>query len=98
MPCEVYGGADLIVFDKAFPFNARKAVGRRCLPVLIKAKHGYLPSSAIITEHEPVTLHCPSTGIDKKFGMGAFAMEFSTLSFNEQLVCHRDSFLPEHVM
>jgi len=42
MPCEVYGGADLIVFDKTFAFNARKAIARRCLPVLIRAKHGYL--------------------------------------------------------
>ena len=96
MPYEVFGGADLIAFHEPFPFNAQRVVGRRCLPVIVRAKYGYMPRSAL-APHEPVTLHCASTGIDKKFGMGAFNMEFSTLSFNEHLVCHRDSILPEHL-
>ena len=96
MPCEIYGGSDLIVFDRKFDFNARKVVARRCLQVIIQAKHDFLPRSAL-TPHEPVSIQCVSTGMDKKFGMGSFSMEFSTLSFNTNLVCHRDSFLPEHI-
>ena len=38
MPCKIYGGSDLIVFDRKFNFNARKVVARRCLPVTIRAK------------------------------------------------------------
>ena len=40
MPCEIYGGSDLIVFDRKFDFNARKLAVRCCLPVIIRAKHG----------------------------------------------------------
>lgn len=92
MPCELYGGADLIVFDKAFPFNARKAVGRRCLPVVIRAKHGFLPAAAL-ANFEPVKAKFTSTGAAHKLGMGAFQFQFCGLAFNEELVCHRDSAL-----
>ena len=35
MPCEIYGGSDLIVFDRKLDFNARKVAARRCLLVII---------------------------------------------------------------
>ena len=38
MPREVCGGADLIVFDRVFTFNARTVTGHRCIPVLLKAQ------------------------------------------------------------
>ena len=85
-------GADMLCFDKPFPFNARHVLGRICRPVEIRAKHGYLPRSALVP-HEPVTMKFTSTKAAKKLGMGAFEVEFSSLSFNRELMCHRDSVL-----
>ena len=92
MPWEVYGGADLIVFDRVFTFNARKVSGHRCLPVLLKAKHGFIPSS-FLDNFAPVEFKFLSSGSAKKLGMGSLQVKFRTLAFNEQLICHRDSFL-----
>ena len=93
MPCEIYGGDDLLVFDKPFPFNAKKVRVRRCLPVLIRAKHGYLPTAALST-FQPMNFKFSSSGAARKVGMGSFTVQFSSLAFNSEMVCHRDSFLP----
>ena len=91
MPCELYGGADLVVFDKPFPMNAKKVIAYHCPPVIIRAKHGYLPSAALESFH-PVVLKYSSSGVSKRLGMGCVDVSFSTLAFNSQLICHRDSF------
>ena len=52
-PYEVYQGADMIVLNNPFPFNARKVIARLCQPIHVKAKHGYLPRSAL-EPFEPV--------------------------------------------
>ena len=81
MPWEVYGGADLIVFDRAFKFNARKVTGHRCLLVLLKAKHGFLPSS-FLDNFAPVEFKFLSSGSAKKLGMGSLQVKFRTLAMN----------------
>ena len=53
MPYEALRNADLVVFDKHFTFYLKRACGRRCLPVLFKAKHGFLHSE-VLEDYEPV--------------------------------------------
>jgi len=93
LPCEVYAGADLVVFDHTFNFNARRIRASRCRPVVIRAKHGYLPFS-VLADYQPIIFKFSSSAAAKKLGMGTFSMQFSNISFNSNLVCHRDSFLP----
>ena len=91
-PYEVYQGADMIVLNNPFPFNARKVIARLCQPIHVKAKHGYLPRSAL-EPFEPVRMKFSSTKAAQRLGMGSFSVEFSNLSFNKELICHRDSVL-----
>ena len=88
---EIYGGRDLVVFDRPFPFNARKVNALRCPVVKVKAKRGFLPRS-ILEPFEPVTFKYSPYPQSKKFG--SLKVSFTSLAFNMYLVCHRDSFLP----
>ena len=54
---EIFVGKDLVVFNKEFPFNARKAAAHRCPPVEIFSKRGYLTKSAL-RRHSPVKFKC----------------------------------------
>ena len=87
---EVYGGGDLIVFDRPFPFNAKKALGHICPPIAIKAKHGFLPRS-VLDEYEPIILRLSEDKQANRFG--CFKISFCSFAFNKHLVCHCDSYV-----
>ena len=87
---EVFQGRDLIVFDQPFPFNSRKVVAHVCPPILVKAKRGVLPLSAL-SEHEPIKIKYTEHKQAKRFG--CLKITFCNLAFNKYLVCHRDSFV-----
>ena len=75
MSHEVFKGAHLVVFDKLFTFNKARGCGRHCLPVLLKAKHGFLPSE-VLEDYEPVRVKFVSSGAAQKLGMGSFHISF----------------------
>ena len=83
------------VLNNSFPFNARKVIATFCQLIHVKAKHGYSPRSAL-QPFEPVQIKFSSTKAAQRLCMGSFSVEFSILSFNKELVCHRDSVLPVH--
>ena len=79
MPYEVYNGADLLVFNRAFDFNSRRAVAHRCEPVCVRAKHGFLPS-ALLENFEPVRCRFRLSGAAKRLGIAtAFSTSFWSL-------------------
>ena len=87
---EIYGGRDLVM-ETHFDFNSSKVKAQVCLPVIIKAKHGYLPRSALKV-FEPISI---DYNVNSKLKtIGCFRVSFSSLAFNRFLVCHRDSYLP----
>lgn len=50
---ELYGERELIVMNRSFNFNCRKAVAFPCPMVAITTKKGFLPKSAL-EDHRPV--------------------------------------------
>ena len=78
-PYVVYLGADMMVLNNPFPFNARNVITRLCQPTHVKGKHGYLPRSDL-EPFEPVRIKFSSTKAAQRLGMGSFFfVEFSNL-------------------
>ena len=53
MPCELYGGADLFVFDKPFPMNAKKVLAYHCPPPSYNQSKAWVPTKCCTGKFSP---------------------------------------------
>ena len=89
---EYMGGMDTISLLPLPSFNSRKCPFKACPPVSVLGKVITLPKDSL-RSFEPIQLLY--TKPKRVSNYGVLKIEFSSLCFNTEGVCHRDSFIPE---